>query len=135
MDSTINAKRLRASLPQVVARVRRGARFTVLYRSRPALQIVPVNDVRTPRAALDEESLSRAGPVGRARDERSAAAGLRKPLADSYIAAAARRHGLTVVTGNDRDFRRPGMNVFNPFDESTWHSNGHAILATSDGTR
>jgi predicted nucleic acid-binding protein len=45
------------------------------------------------------------------------AAGLRMPLADSYIAATARRHGLTVVTGSDRDFRRPGVTVFNPFKE------------------
>ena len=44
-------------------------------------------------------------------------AGLRMPLGDSYIAATARRHGLTVVTGNDRDFRRPGVKVFNPFKE------------------
>jgi len=45
------------------------------------------------------------------------AAGLRMPLADSYIAATARRHGLTVVTGNERDFRRPGIEVLNPFKE------------------
>ena len=45
-------------------------------------------------------------------------AGLRMALADSYIAATARRHNLTVVTGNDRDFRRPGVRVFNPFEES-----------------
>lgn len=44
-------------------------------------------------------------------------AGLRMPLADSYIAATAKRHGLTVVTGNDRDFRRPGVKVLNPFNE------------------
>jgi hypothetical protein len=44
-------------------------------------------------------------------------AGLRMPLADSYIAATARRHGLTVVTGNDRGFRRPGVKVLNPFEE------------------
>ena len=44
-------------------------------------------------------------------------AGLRMPLADSYIAATARRHKLTIVTGNDRDFRRPGLKVFNPFKE------------------
>ena len=44
-------------------------------------------------------------------------AGVRMPLADSYIAATARRHGLTIVTGNDRDFRRPGIRVFNPFEE------------------
>ena len=29
---------------------------------------------------------------------------------------AARRH-LTIATGNDRDFRRPGPKVFNPFQE------------------
>jgi predicted nucleic acid-binding protein len=32
-------------------------------------------------------------------------------------AATARRHNLTIVTGNDRDFRRPGLKVFNPFEE------------------
>ena len=43
--------------------------------------------------------------------------GQRMPVEDSYIAATARRHGLTIVTGNDRDFRRPGLRVFNPFKE------------------
>ena len=46
-------------------------------------------------------------------------AGVRMPLADSYIAATARRHRLTIVTGNDRDYRRPGLAVLNPFREST----------------
>ena len=45
--------------------------------------------------------------------------GQRMPVEDSYIAATARRHGLTVATGNDRDFRRPGIKVFNPFKELT----------------
>lgn len=44
-------------------------------------------------------------------------AGERMPVEDSYIAATARRHGLTIVTGNDKDFRRPGLTVFNPFKE------------------
>ena len=44
-------------------------------------------------------------------------AGQRMPVEDSYIAATARRHGLTIATGNDRDFRRPGLKVFNPFKE------------------
>jgi predicted nucleic acid-binding protein len=44
-------------------------------------------------------------------------AGRRMPVEDSYIAATARRYGLTIVTGNDRDFRRPGLRVFNPFNE------------------
>jgi predicted nucleic acid-binding protein len=43
--------------------------------------------------------------------------GQRMPVEDGYIAATARRHGLTIVTGNDKDFRRPGLKVFNPFKE------------------
>ncbi|MBI2921558.1 MAG: PIN domain-containing protein [Planctomycetes bacterium] len=39
------------------------------------------------------------------------------PVEDSYIAATARRFGLTIVTGNEADFRRPGLKVFNPFRE------------------
>jgi predicted nucleic acid-binding protein len=46
-----------------------------------------------------------------------AKAGLPMPVEDGYIAATARRHGLTIATGNDRDFRRPGIKVFNPFVE------------------
>ena len=42
-------------------------------------------------------------------------AGRRMPVEDSYIAATARRYGLTIATGNDRDFERPGLRVFNPF--------------------
>jgi predicted nucleic acid-binding protein len=40
--------------------------------------------------------------------------GRRMPIEDSYIAATARRYNLTIVTGNERHFRRPGLNVFNP---------------------
>lgn len=42
-------------------------------------------------------------------------AGQRMPVEDSYIAATATRYGLTIVTGNEQDFRRPGLKVFNPF--------------------
>jgi predicted nucleic acid-binding protein len=44
-------------------------------------------------------------------------AGRQMPVEDSYIAATARRYGLTIATGNDQDFRRPGLKVFNPFKE------------------
>jgi len=44
-------------------------------------------------------------------------AGKRMPVEDSYIAATARRYALTIATGNDQDFRRPGLKVFNPFKE------------------
>ena len=43
--------------------------------------------------------------------------GQRMPIEDSYIAATALRHNLTIVTGNDRDFARPGLKAFNPFKE------------------
>jgi toxin FitB len=39
------------------------------------------------------------------------------PVEDSYIAATARHHDLTIVTGNEKNFRRPGLKVFNPFME------------------
>jgi hypothetical protein len=38
--------------------------------------------------------------------------------AESFLytaAATARRHGLTIVTGNEKDFHREGLKVFNPF--------------------
>ena len=41
--------------------------------------------------------------------------GERMPLEDSYIAATARKYGLTIATGNDKVFHRPGLKVFNPF--------------------
>lgn len=44
-------------------------------------------------------------------------AGRPMPIEDSYIAATARRHGLVVATGNAKHFRRPGIKVFNPFEE------------------
>jgi len=44
-------------------------------------------------------------------------AGKAMPVEDGYIAATARRHGLTIVTGNEKDFQCPGLKVFNPFKE------------------
>lgn len=73
MNFTINAKQLRASLPKLVERVRKGARFTVLYRSRRAFQIVPVDESETPRTPLDADPLYRAKAVGRSTDGRTAA--------------------------------------------------------------
>ena len=68
MDRIINAKTLRASLPRSVERVRRGERFTVLYRSRPALRLVPVTDETRAEVPLEEDSLYRAEAVGTSTD-------------------------------------------------------------------
>jgi hypothetical protein len=45
-------------------------------------------------------------------------AGMPMPVEDSYIAAIARRHNLTVATGNVKDFQRPGIKVFDPFTDT-----------------
>jgi antitoxin (DNA-binding transcriptional repressor) of toxin-antitoxin stability system len=73
MNITINAKQLRASLPKLVESVRRGARFTVLYRSRRAFQIIPVDDADTPRGALHDDPLYRAKALGKSVDGKTAA--------------------------------------------------------------
>ena len=73
MNTIINAKDLRASLPEVVEKVRRGARFTVLYRSRPAFQVIPVDATTHPKEDLEEDPLYRAKPLGRSTDGRAAA--------------------------------------------------------------
>ena len=69
MAVTINAKELRNSLPDVVRRVRQGQTFTVLYRSRPAFRVVPLNDpAEDELPALEEEPLYRATAVGESTD-------------------------------------------------------------------
>ena len=73
MNVLINARQLRASLPEIVRRVRRGARFTVLYRSRAAFQIVPADESVVAETAFEDDSLYRAGPVGSSSDGRTAA--------------------------------------------------------------
>lgn len=72
MTSAINAKTLRASLPEVVRRVKRGDRFTVIYRSRPAFQIVPVDDHDLAADLAEQDSLYRAPAVGRSSGARPA---------------------------------------------------------------
>ena len=73
MNVPINAKRLRGSLPEVVKRVRKGTRYTVIYRSRPAFQIVPVNDAEQPLVALSDDPIYRGPAIGRSKDGRAAA--------------------------------------------------------------
>lgn len=68
MTATINAKTLRASLPRIVESVRKGARYSVLYRSRPAFLIVPIDDTAPRSKAPAGDSLYRAKAVGRSRD-------------------------------------------------------------------
>lgn len=73
MSAVINAKELRTSLPEVVEQIRRGVRFTVLYRSRPAFQVVPVDAAAGPCGDLQDDPLYRARAPERSTDGRSAA--------------------------------------------------------------
>jgi prevent-host-death family protein len=73
MTETINIKELRASLPKIVERVKRGERFTVLYRSRPAFRIVPVQEEDMVSSPLQKDPLYGSGAVGESSDGLAAA--------------------------------------------------------------
>lgn len=64
MKKIINTKELRASLSQIVESVRRGEQFTVLYRSRPAFRIVPLDEEDQLTTSLEKDPLYQAGPLG-----------------------------------------------------------------------
>ncbi len=68
MNRVITATQLRASLLDVLRRVRRGERIAVMYRGRPAFRIVPLEGVRACDAPLETDSLFRAAAVGRSRE-------------------------------------------------------------------
>jgi predicted nucleic acid-binding protein len=40
--------------------------------------------------------------------------GCAMPMPDSFIAATARRHNLTIATRNVADYARPGLRTLNP---------------------
>lgn len=63
----------RPTLPNVVERVRKGTRFTVIYRSRPAFQIVPIDESGHAPVSLADDSLYRAQAVGSSTDGRTVA--------------------------------------------------------------
>ena len=101
MNITINAKQLRASLPKLVESARRGARYTVLYRSRRAFQIVPVDEADTPRGTLQADPLYRAKAVGKSVDGRPAA-DHGPPFRPDGVPA------LAALTGGDRRINPSG---------------------------
>ena len=73
MQETINTKELRASMTRIVEDVKRGKQFTVLYRSRPAFRIVPVDDTNRLSYPLEKDPLYHAGAVGESKDGLTAA--------------------------------------------------------------
>jgi len=73
MERIVNAKQLRSSLPRIVEGVRRGERYTVIYRSRPAFRIVPARDEDIADGELADDPIYGAAAVGASKDRRSSA--------------------------------------------------------------
>jgi prevent-host-death family protein len=68
MEEIVNAKTLRAELAAILERVRKGARITVVYRSRAVCRLVPCEGAAERLGAPEEDALYQAGPVGRSTD-------------------------------------------------------------------
>jgi prevent-host-death family protein len=73
MRKVINAKTLRRELGEILRRVRKGERFTLVYRSRPVGQLVPLEERGFVAEDLEDDPLYRAGPVGRSTDGKTSA--------------------------------------------------------------
>jgi prevent-host-death family protein len=69
----LSATTLRSKLGRIVERVRRGERFTVFYRNRPAFQIIPVVASGPDPGPLEDDSLYQAEAVGRSTVESTSA--------------------------------------------------------------
>lgn len=73
MEKSINVKELRSSMSSIIQRVRQGARYTVIYRSRPVFRIVPIGPDQEGMAPLEEDPLYRAPAVDASSDGRTSA--------------------------------------------------------------
>lgn len=70
--TTMNTKELRKDLARVVKLARKGRRFTVLYRSRVAFEIVPPGWAGTVAGDLNDDPIYRADALGSSTDGRAA---------------------------------------------------------------
>ena len=73
MPDMISAKQLRERLRDVVENVKHGRRYTVLYRSQPAFDIVPVGTPSAESIPLEADPMYQAPPVGSSRSGEAAA--------------------------------------------------------------
>lgn len=64
----INTRQLREQMPRVVQSVRRGQRFLVLHRSRPAFELSPPGAAPADLPALDEDPVYGWKGVGASED-------------------------------------------------------------------
>lgn len=64
----INTRQLREEMPRVVSSVRKGKRFLVLHRSRPAFELAPPESVSRPLPPLDQDPVFGWDGVGASED-------------------------------------------------------------------
>lgn len=69
----INTRQLRQEMPRVVEGVRRGKRFLVLHRSRPAFELNPPGAIAQPLPPLDDDPIYQWQGVGASHDGSKAA--------------------------------------------------------------
>jgi len=69
----INIKQLRTEMPRVLQGVRRGKRFLVLHRSRPAFELVSPSEPAKPLPPLEQDPVFNWGGVGESSDGLAAA--------------------------------------------------------------
>jgi prevent-host-death family protein len=68
MKNTISAKTLRRELGKILERVRRGERFTVLYRSRPVCDLVPPGGPEREPGPLEDDTIFTADAIAVSED-------------------------------------------------------------------
>ncbi len=68
MQHIINIKELRASMPEIIKRVRKGDKYIVFYRSSPAFCIIPVDTEEQTTIPLSNDPLYGASAVGSSSD-------------------------------------------------------------------
>ncbi len=68
MQHIINIKELRASMPEIIKRVRKGDKYTVFYRSSPTFCIIPVDAEENTKIPLSDDLLYGASAVGSSSD-------------------------------------------------------------------
>lgn len=69
----INIKELRSQMPRVLRSVRKGKRFLVLHRSKPAFELVSPSGPASPLPPLEQDPVFRWAGVGESSDGLSAA--------------------------------------------------------------
>lgn len=65
MQTTISSGQLKSNFGQIIGQIKKGNKFTVSYRKRPAFEILPLARQEQCIADLKSDPLYHSGPLGR----------------------------------------------------------------------